>query len=97
MIDVLEIAGFLDARACADLRDELQRAAGSPAALLGQDQAAPQVRRTTRAALPAATRERVTQLLMERKEAIERHFGLTLVSCEEPQFLRYQPGDFFGN
>jgi SM-20-related protein len=95
MIDVLEIAGFLDARACADLRDELQRAAGSPAALLGRDQAAPQVRRTTRAALPAATRERVTRLLMERKEAIERHFGLTLASCEEPQFLRYQPGDFF--
>jgi len=55
----------------------------------------PQVRRTTRAALPAETRERMTRLLMEGKAAIERHFGVTLATCEEPQFLRYQPGDFF--
>jgi len=95
MIDVLEIGDFLDARACADLRDELQRTAGSPATLLGRNKAAPLVRRTTRAALPAATRERMTGLLMERKAAIERHFGLALTSCEEPQFLLYQPGDFF--
>ena len=95
MIDVLEIADFLDAGACTELRDELQRAAGGPAALLGQSTAAPRVRRTTRAALPAATRERVTRLLMERKDALERHFGLALATCEEPQFLRYQPGDFF--
>jgi len=98
MIDVLTIENFLDPSACAELRGELQRANGSPATLLGRSAAtavAPQVRRTTRAALPAETRERVTRLLLERKEAIERHFGLTLASCEEPQFLRYQPGDFF--
>jgi SM-20-related protein len=98
MIDVLEIADFLDARACADLRGELRHAAGAPATLLGRTGATavtPQLRRTTRAALPAETRERVTRLLMERKQAIERRFGVALATCEEPQFLRYQPGDFF--
>jgi len=98
VIDVLEIGDFLDTRACAELRGELQRAAGSSATLLGrpgESAVAPQIRRTTRAALPAATRERVTRLLMERREMFEEHFGVTLATCEEPQFLRYQPGDFF--
>jgi SM-20-related protein len=98
MIDLLEIADFLDAGACARLRDELRAAPGAPATLLGRDTAtavAPQVRRTTRAALPAEMRVWVTGLLIERKQTIEEHFGLALGECEEPQFLRYQPGDFF--
>jgi SM-20-related protein len=37
----------------------------------------------------------VTGLLMARKGELERHFGLALSGCEEPQFLRYQTGDFF--
>jgi SM-20-related protein len=53
------------------------------------------VRRTTRAAMPDAARERVTRLLMARKAELEEYFGLALATCEEPQFLRYQPGDFF--
>jgi len=32
---------------------------------------------------------------MGRKDALERHFGAALGECEEPQFLRYQTGDFF--
>ena len=98
MIDLLEIEDFLDAGACAELRAELRHATGGPAMLLGRDAASavdPLVRRATRAALPAATREHVTRLLMARKDAIERHFGLSLGECEEPQFLRYEIGDFF--
>jgi len=98
MIDFIQIEGFLDAGACAELRDELGRAAGAPATLLGRtgaDAVAPQVRRTTRFAMPAATSVRVTRLLIERKPALEAHFGITLLSCEKPQFLRYETGDFF--
>jgi SM-20-related protein len=32
---------------------------------------------------------------MARKGELEQHFALSLSSCEEPQFLRYRPGDFF--
>lgn len=98
MIDLMQIEDFLDADACVALQADLRQAGGVPATLLareGADAVQPQVRRTTRAAIPPETRERVTRLLMERKETIERHFGLSLGSCEEPQFLRYGPGDFF--
>jgi SM-20-related protein len=98
MIDLIEIEDFLDSAACEALRAELREAGGGPATVLGHDAAGsvkPQMRRATRAAIPAGTRERVTQLLLERKDGLERHFGLVLSECEEPQFLRYQTGDFF--
>jgi SM-20-related protein len=98
MIDLLQIEDFLDAQACAALRAELRAAAGGPATVLGADAAGTvrsAVRRVTRAAIPPATRAHVTALLMARKPALERHFGLALKECEEPQFLRYRPGDFF--
>src|SRR5712671_2625398 len=98
MIDLMEIGSFLDAAACAELQAELRQAGGRRATVLGQSAAAsvqPLVRSTTRAAVPPATRERVMRLLWEHKAAIEQHFGLALGPCEEPQFLRYLPGDFF--
>jgi SM-20-related protein len=98
MIDLLEIRDFLDHAACEALRAELRQAAGSAAALLGRDgpgEVRPQVRRATRLAVPSGTSARLTTLLMARKEALERRFGLALSSCEEPQFLRYEAGDFF--
>ena len=98
MTDLLQIADFLDAAARATLLAELRQAVGAPATLLGRtaaDAVQPQVRRTTRAAVPPATRERLTALLLAEKDAIGRHFGVTLGTCEEPQFLRYGPGDFF--
>ena len=98
MIDLLEIEDFLDEQACAALRAELRAAGGGPATVLSPDPAGTvrsAVRRVTRAAMPPATREHVTALLMARKPALEQHFGLALKECEEPQFLRYQAGDFF--
>jgi SM-20-related protein len=97
-IDFLAIADFLDAGACAALRDELRASSGGPATVLSQNPrgvVAPAVRRTTRIAMPGAARERIKRLLHDRKPALERHFALELSGCEEPQFLRYQAGDFF--
>jgi predicted 2-oxoglutarate/Fe(II)-dependent dioxygenase YbiX len=45
--------------------------------------------------VPAETQAHVRLQLRERKTEIEEHFGITLSECEEPQFLRYQQGDFF--
>ncbi|SDR22731.1 SM-20-related protein [Rhizobiales bacterium GAS191] len=98
MIDLIEIAGFLDPALCDELRAELQRAGGGPATLLGRSPATsvqPQIRKATRVTVSAETQERVTQLLRARKGALEEHFGLVLGDCEEPQFLRYETGDFF--
>lgn len=97
-IDLLTIEDFLDGSACDALRAELLSASGSPATVSGPDATGtvqPLVRRVTRAAIPAGTCARVTRLLMARKAELERHFGLPLAACEEPQFLRYRTGDFF--
>jgi SM-20-related protein len=96
MIDLLQIDDFLDAAACESLRAELQAAVGAAATVHGlADAVQLRIRSTTRAAIPPAIRDRVTGLLLTRKEALERHFGVPLATCEEPQFLRYGPGDFF--
>ena len=95
-IDLLQINDFLAGSACDVLRAELLEASGGPATVSGAAGAVqPLVRRVTRATMPAATRERVAGLLMARKGELEQHFALSLSSCEEPQFLRYRPGDFF--
>jgi predicted 2-oxoglutarate/Fe(II)-dependent dioxygenase YbiX len=98
MIDYLEIKSFLDRRACDALRAELRQAAGAAATVLSRDPGGmvqPMVRRTTRMAMPAGTRDGMIRRLTERKDELEQHFSMPLVRCEEPQFLRYLPGDFF--
>jgi SM-20-related protein len=95
-IDLLQIDNFLAGSACDALRAELVQAGGGAATVSGPAGAVqPLVRRVTRAKMPAATRDRVAGLLMARKDEMEQHFGLALSTCDEPQFLRYQAGDFF--
>jgi SM-20-related protein len=98
VIDLLEIEGFLDAAMLADLVAELDAAGGSAATVLSQEaggRVQSSVRRTTRVAVPAETRARVKRHLMERKAQLEEHFGIALAECEDPQFLRYEEGDYF--
>jgi SM-20-related protein len=98
MIDLLQIPGFLDAETVAAVLDELRAAAGAPATVLSdqaQGTVRGSVRRTTRVALPADSRDRISRRLMERKPELEAHFGVALGTCEEPQSLRYETGDFF--
>jgi SM-20-related protein len=98
MIDVLQIPDVLDAAACAALRAELRQLTGSAAPVLGDHgdgPVMPLVRQVTRVAAPPAMAERMTRLLMAHKDALERHFAVVLATCEAPQFLRYQKGDFF--
>jgi SM-20-related protein len=98
VVDLFEIERFLDAAMRAELVAELDAAGGSAATVLSpQDGGTVQatVRKTTRVAVSPETRERVRQHLVRRKAEIEAHFGVALAECEDPQFLRYEEGDFF--
>jgi SM-20-related protein len=98
MFDLLEIEGFLDEATRAELVAELDAAHAAPSTVLsGQaggrvDTAA---RRSKRIAASPETVARVREALMARKEEIEAHFGIPVTECEEPQFLRYETGDYF--
>jgi SM-20-related protein len=53
------------------------------------------IRKASRLQLADATIAFVQRKLIDYQETIERHFSITLNDCEEPQFLRYDVGDFF--
>ena len=98
MIDLFEIEGFLDDATRAGIVAELHRAERAPATVLSQQaggRVMPSVRKSTRVDVSPETRALVRQRLMERKAEIEAHFGVAVTECEEPQFLRYETGDYF--
>jgi SM-20-related protein len=98
MADLLVIPDFLDAAAREALVAELERAGGNPATVTGaaaEGAVDPHVRKATRIDVAPETRERVRRHLLDRKGAVEAHFGVPLADCEPPQFLRYTTGDFF--
>jgi SM-20-related protein len=53
------------------------------------------VRKATRIKAGGATGAAVVGLLNRLQPRIEAHFGRSLDGFEEPQFLRYGPGDYF--
>jgi SM-20-related protein len=53
------------------------------------------IRKATRLELPPALMESVSKRLLDHKRTFEQHFSLSLHDCENPQFLRYNVGDFF--
>lgn len=98
VIDLLTIKNYLDAASCDEILAAMKLASGGPATVYGMEDVGAvdaRVRRVTHLAVPAEMRAHVTRQLLERKREIEEHFGITLNECEEPQFLRYQHGDFF--
>ncbi|HEX8392137.1 MAG TPA: 2OG-Fe(II) oxygenase [Longimicrobium sp.] len=98
MIDLYEIDDFLDPAARAELVAELDGIAGAPATVLSQQpggMAMPSVRKSTRLSVSPETRERVRNALLSRSAEIGAHFGVDIKECEDPQFLRYEEGDYF--
>jgi SM-20-related protein len=90
--------GFLDPAALAELFAAVRASRGQPSTVYGRGDTGvvdERVRRTTRVSPPPEVEELVKRLLLSRKPAAEEHFGLTLRELEEPQFLRYGPGDYF--
>jgi SM-20-related protein len=97
MIDLLHIDNFLDPQTRAEIVAELERAHGAPATVLSGDAAGRMdaSRKSTRVTVSPETRALVKERLMERRAEIEAHFGVAVTECEEPQFLRYETGDYF--
>jgi len=77
---------------------ELKIAPGSAATVYGSTVSGTvleSTRKTFRVKPSNETVALVVQKLLGLKDAIEKHFGVVLKECEEPQFLRYREGDFF--
>jgi SM-20-related protein len=97
-LDLLVERGFLDASMLAEVLAAVRASQGRPATVYGRDDSGEvdaRVRRTTRLSPPAEVEELVRRLLLARMSAAEEHFGSGLEKLEEPQFLRYEAGDYF--
>jgi len=89
---------FFDDDTTARLLRELQQSSGDAAIVYGASPAGSVnegVRKTTQLHPPSATRELVCRRLLEVRDELERWFELRLADPEEPQFLRYDVGDYF--
>lgn len=92
------VRDFLDPQTCAAVRAEARAASGHPAPVYiegAEGHVHEDVRKTSSLEVSAATAADVERRLRELREEIAGHFGLSLTSCEPPQFLRYLEGDFF--
>ena len=97
-LDLFVERGFLDPAALAELFAAVRASRADPATVYGRGDTGAvdeRVRRTTRVSPPFEIEELVKRLFLSRKRAVGGHFGLTLKELEEPQFLRYGPGDYF--
>lgn len=98
MGDVLEVREFLDDATRAEILAAVRSAGGGAATVSGSGAdpgVAPMVRKTTRVAVAPEVRARVKELFLARLPELREHFGVEIGDCEDPQFLRYEAGDFF--
>jgi SM-20-related protein len=92
------LPNFLDPDSCARLTAELAVAPTTPAPVYiegAEGTVHESVRKTTSLHPASETVEKIYERLLRQKSALEGHFGTSLTGCENPQFLRYEKGDFF--
>ena len=96
--DLFVVPQFFDPGLCVTILAELKTLAGSAATVYGRTSTG-FVDERTRKTLRLNPAEETVKLVVARlwglKEAVEKHFAVTLSECEEPQFLRYREGDYF--
>jgi predicted 2-oxoglutarate/Fe(II)-dependent dioxygenase YbiX len=95
--DLLFIQFFSEER-CGQILSELQRAPRNPAPVYAGSEVGVVDNRVRKVAVLTPTIDIVTQVterLLELREEIGTHFKITLEKLEQPQFLRYQTGDYF--
>lgn len=89
---------FLDAEACANLLVEVNSSptTQAPVYIEGTEgNIHENVRKTTSLHPSDNTFSQMWNRLFQQKPLLENHFGQSLTDCEQPQFLRYEKGDFF--
>lgn len=95
---LLVLRGLLDKRTCEEIVAEMSSALGDAASVYGRGSSGSVDERVRKAVSQTPSRETVEfvrRRLLECKREVEEHFGISVSSCEEPQFLRYRVGDFF--
>lgn len=93
MLELFTLPDFIEA---APIVESLRQSAAVAATIYGgRDAVESNVRRTKRVAAAEEIRTFVVQRLREAMPRINAHFGVTTEEVEEPQFLRYEEGDFF--
>jgi len=98
MYGLLLSPNFFDARACQQIIEEGEASESKPATVYGYGDLGSvddRVRKSSRLMLTSTTMEFLNHRLKEHKKKIEQHFSVSLNDYEEPQFLRYDVGDFF--
>jgi SM-20-related protein len=98
MTDLFSIDDFFDPEMVAELTAEMRVDRGEAATVYGKEAGGAvevSVRKVTRVVVSTETQQRVMNSLTARLSEIGAHFGEALNECEAPQFLRYQPGDYF--
>ena len=96
--DLFVVPQFFEPRLRETILAELKSLEGSAATVYGRTTSGSvheNTRKTLRLNPSDETVELVTRRLWECKEAVEKHFAVTLNECEESQFLHYREGDFF--
>ena len=89
---------FLDADACANLLAEVKSSptTQAPVYIEGTEGTIHEnVRKTTSLHPSDETFSQMWNRVFQQKPLLQDHFGESLSSCERPQFLRYEKGDFF--
>jgi SM-20-related protein len=97
-LDLFVERGLLDALTLAGVFEAVRGSGGQAATVYGRGDSGAvdeRVRRTTRLSPPFEIEEVIRRLLLSRMCAVEEYFGLRLGELEEPQFLRYEAGDYF--
>ena len=83
---------------CVELLAELRGTAGDAATVYGlapRGEVHALARRTTQLCPRPAIRDSVFSTLQDLRGRLSEAFKVPIASCEEPQFLRYQEGDYF--
>ena len=96
--DLLVERKFLSESTCRNIISETSKGAFQAATVYGRTDSGSvdeRVRKTTRLTVSEETFQLVNQRLLDFKTRVEHHFQVSLRNCEEPQFLRYNVGDFF--
>ncbi len=92
------IKDFLEPLVCEQIVNEMSAIQGRSSVVYGSSQTGV-VNETTRKSLRLTPSSETVELIVGRllacMDEVAAHFGVEVGECEDPQFLRYQTGDFF--
>ena len=96
--DLFVIKDFLEPLVCERIVNEMSAIQGRSSVVYGSSESGV-VNETTRKSLRLTPSIETVELIVERllacMDGIAKYFGVEVGECEDPQFLRYQTGDFF--